>query len=256
MNGFIYLHRDIRNNWLWLDKPFDKRSAWIDILFSCNHQDNKFMLGNELVFVEQGSFITSELKLMDRWGWSKTKVRSFLALLEKEEMIIKKSDKKKTTLTVVNYKRYQFKETTEKPQEDHRETTERPHKNTNNNVNKENKDNKDNKKDVYSDFIQALVNIYPGKKTKAVRDKKLPKIIKEYGEEQVKKCVERYALEVRGKTEFILNESTFWNSRYIDYLDENYTPIKEVNSYGNFTGNDSTKPKYDTEKYNWTGSPD
>jgi hypothetical protein len=42
-------------------------------------------MGNEVLNVQRGSFITSELKLMDRWGWSKSKVRAFLKLLEKEK---------------------------------------------------------------------------------------------------------------------------------------------------------------------------
>lgn len=99
MAGWIKLHRDITSHWIWDDKPFDRRSAWIDLILMANHKDNKVVLGNEIINVNRGSFITSEIKLMERWGWSKTKVRSFLNLLENDEMIVKKSDKKKTTLT-------------------------------------------------------------------------------------------------------------------------------------------------------------
>ena len=64
---------------------------------------------------------------------------------------------------------------------------------------------------------------YPGKKIKSVRDKKLPKLIKQYGEEQIIRCIDRYFEECKGKDkQYILNESTFWNGRYMDYLDENY----------------------------------
>ena len=79
---------------------------------------------------------------------------------------------------------------------------------------------------IYSDFEKEIISLYPGKKIKAVREKKLPKILKEYGEEQIKRCVERYAKECRDKKtdkQFILNESTFWNGRYKDYLD----PVEE-----------------------------
>ena len=80
--GWIKLNRSIQENWLWEEKPFDKKSAWIDLLLMANHKNNKFPLGNEIIEVEQGSFITSEIKLMNRWGWSKTKLRNFLKLLE------------------------------------------------------------------------------------------------------------------------------------------------------------------------------
>ena len=102
--GWISLHRSIQDNWIWSEKPFDKARAWIDILLLVNHQNNKTRIGNEIIEVEAGSHITSEVKLMERWGWSKSKLRNYLEMLEREQMIIKKSDKKKTTLTVVNYR--------------------------------------------------------------------------------------------------------------------------------------------------------
>lgn len=102
--GWIKLNRSIQENWLWEEKPFDKKSAWIDLLLMANHKNNKFPLGNEIIEVEQGSFITSEIKLMNRWGWSKTKLRNFLKLLESEKMITKVVDRKKTTISIVNYK--------------------------------------------------------------------------------------------------------------------------------------------------------
>lgn len=144
--GWVSIHRSIYDNWLWDEKPFSKGQAWIDILLMANFQDNKFLLGNTLVTVKKGSFITSELKLMDRWGWSKAKVRCFLKLLESDGMLIKNSDRKKTTLTVVNYSDYQdlpnHRKTTEEPQKDRGETTEEPQKDTNNNVNNANTVNK------------------------------------------------------------------------------------------------------------------
>lgn len=121
--------------WIWQEGVFDNRSAWIDILLLANHKGKKFLLGKELVTVERGQIITSELKLMKRWGWSKNKVRGFLDLLEKDKMIIKKTDRKKTTLTVVNYSVYQDMQTAEEPQKDHEGTAIEPPMDTNNNVN-------------------------------------------------------------------------------------------------------------------------
>ena len=129
-----------------------------------NFQDNKFLLGNELIEVEKGSFITSELKLMERWGWSKAKVRSFLTLLQNDFMIEKKSDKKKTTLKVLNYADYQdspnHKKTTEKPQKDHEQTTKRLRKDTNNNVNKENNENNENTVNKKQSGFSVIIDNY------------------------------------------------------------------------------------------------
>lgn len=150
--GWIKLNRSIQENWLWEEKPFDKKSAWIDLLLMANHKNNKFPLGNEIIEVDQGSFITSEIKLMNRWGWSKTKLRNFLKLLESEKMITKVVDKKKTTITIVNYRVYQGCEdqekTTEKPQKNQEKTIEKPQKDTNKNE----KNEKNEKNIIYMDL--------------------------------------------------------------------------------------------------------
>jgi hypothetical protein len=113
------------------------------MLLLANHDDNRFLLGNELIEVERGSFVTSELKLMDRWGWGKTKLRNFLELLQKDGMILKKSDRKKTTITIVNYSEYQPTQTTSKPRANHEQTTSKPRAYTNNNDNNVNNVNKE-----------------------------------------------------------------------------------------------------------------
>jgi len=174
MSGWISLHRQIKDHWLWKDKPFSKGQAWIDLLLLASHKSSKFPLGNELIEIERGSLITSELKLASRWGWSKTKVRAFLKLLEDDEMIVKKSDNKKTTINIVRYSDFQQLETTEVPQKNHGSTTEVPQKNTFNNVNNVNNDNKkeiNSRKQVYDEnsiyyklanrFYQNILNNNP-----------------------------------------------------------------------------------------------
>ena len=148
--GWICLHRQIENNWVWENKPFSYGQAWIDMLLLANHEKNRFPLGNEVITVEKGNFVTSELKLMARWGWSKTKVRRFLKLLENDGMIIKKTDRKKTTITIVNYSKFQDLKTDSRPIKDQTKTDSRPIKDTNNNDNNVNNDNNDNNNIIYS----------------------------------------------------------------------------------------------------------
>lgn len=151
--GWIALHRAIQESWIWEDKPFSKQAAWIDMLLLANHEDNKFLLGNELVVVKQGSFITSELKLMERWGWGKSKTRAFLDLLQNDEMIVKISDRKKTTINIVNYEKYSVFNNSSRPRADRKQTTSRPRADTNNNDNNENNVNNDTKVS-YSDVAE------------------------------------------------------------------------------------------------------
>lgn len=125
MSGWIKIHRSITGNPLWTDKPFSRGQAWIDILLCANYEDKEIMLGGNITNVKRGSFITSELKLMDRWGWSKKKVRAFLSLLENENMIVRYSTQKGTTITVVNYSIYQDFGTAQEPLGNRKETVER-----------------------------------------------------------------------------------------------------------------------------------
>jgi len=146
-NGWISIHRKIQQHWIWeTNKPFDKRSAWIDILLMVNHKKRKVILGNELIEVGCGERITSERKLAERWGWSRTKVRNFLEILKKDSMIkVEKPNQKRTRIKVLNYSNYQniknHKRTREEPEKNQRRTREEPEKNINNNDNNDNNDN-------------------------------------------------------------------------------------------------------------------
>ena len=105
--GWIRLYRRIEDSWIWDDKPFDKRSAWIDLLLSANHKDKKVLFNGKLIVIKEGQLVTSVRKLADRWGWSKDKVIAFLKLLERDEMIKKESNNSNTILTIKKYTVYQ-----------------------------------------------------------------------------------------------------------------------------------------------------
>lgn len=133
MAGYIKLYRDIQEHWTWQDKPFSKGQAWVDLLMMANHDSNRVILGNEIILVERGCLITSEVKLAQRWGWSRHKVRDFLNLLISDSMIEKKSDSKKTYLKVLNYSVWQDSETTKGQQKDSIGTAKGQRRDTNKN---------------------------------------------------------------------------------------------------------------------------
>jgi DNA replication protein DnaD len=132
VEGWVSIYRELTEGWLWEDKPFSKGQAWIDLIILANYKDNKVPISDEIILVKRGSFITSEVKLMERWGWSKTKVRSFLVQLMNDKKIMKITDRKKTTITLVNYDVYQINETNKEPIKDQKRTNERPIKDTTN----------------------------------------------------------------------------------------------------------------------------
>lgn len=61
----------------------------------------------EFLAVRRGEFITSIPKFAEETGMSIQKVRTFWKLLEDDKMIVKKSTREATKLTVCNYEHYQ-----------------------------------------------------------------------------------------------------------------------------------------------------
>lgn len=114
MDGWIKLHRKIQYSAIWQDdEPFDRRSAWIDLLMMANHSERKILFDGKIVTVERGQFLTSILKLSQRWKWDRKKVSKFLNLLETDEMVTTKRTTHGTTITIVNYEKFQFQGTTD-----------------------------------------------------------------------------------------------------------------------------------------------
>lgn len=152
MAGWQKIYRDIQDHWLWEDKPFSRGQAWIDLILLVNHEDNKTLIDGELIEVKRGSKITSLRKLADQWGWSTTKVKKFLELLQKEQMIKFESDNKKTLVSIENYSVYQSKDNTEntvKKQSDNTEVTQKNFKSNSEVIQK--KTNKNDKEYIKND---------------------------------------------------------------------------------------------------------
>lgn len=75
----------------------------------------------------------------------------------------------------------------------------------------------------YIEQMDLLWTLYPNKKGKDRAYKKLPKLIEQYGYEQLVRCIERYKRDLEKDTwREAQNGSTFFNSGCIDYLDCNF----------------------------------
>ena len=62
--GWIKLHRALTAHWLWAEKPFDKKSAWIDLLLMANHRPGKVLFGSELLELDVGEHTLGEVDAM------------------------------------------------------------------------------------------------------------------------------------------------------------------------------------------------
>ena len=89
------------------------------------------------------------------------------------------------------------------------------------------------KKEKYQDldqFFDDLWKLYPRKKGKSSVSERQKKRLYDIGADQMTRAIERFKADNAGQEErFIPYGSTFFNSAYVDYLDENYghTPADE-----------------------------
>ena len=72
-----------------------------------NHKDKKILFNGEMIVVQRGQYLTSMVKLADKWMWSRPTVLKFLKLLENDKMITRLSDNTKTLITIENYSVFQ-----------------------------------------------------------------------------------------------------------------------------------------------------
>lgn len=235
MAGWISIHRQIWDSWVWEEKPFSRGQAWIDLLLLANHEDKKVCHNGSLVEVKRGERITSIKQLEGRWGWSNRKVKRYLDMLQEDGMIVYKSTTKKTTYTIVNYNVWQGEEgrqsTTEALQKHNKSTTEAQQKHTNNNDNNINNINKAlEEPDLYSKIIFSW-NSLGLQELKVIQNKRkqlLDARLKEHGEESIKQAIENIKtssfLKGQNKNSWII---TFdWLVRpnnYIKVLEGNYS---------------------------------
>jgi DNA-binding Lrp family transcriptional regulator len=121
---WIKLNRKLLDNPMWLERPFSKGQAWVDLLLLANHKVDGFTTRKRgVVFNLQPGDVPHSLQSLEkRWGWSEMKVRRFIDELNEDGMIEKKrvafndkSDTKNNTksdtrpmiLSICNWKKYQ-----------------------------------------------------------------------------------------------------------------------------------------------------
>ena len=106
--GWIKLNRQIQDHWLWKDEPFTYGTAWIDLLLLANYEDKKMPYKGEIIICKRGDVNLSYSALADRWKWSRWKVKSFITLLVSDGMVTTNATTHRTTITIVNYDKFQL----------------------------------------------------------------------------------------------------------------------------------------------------
>ncbi len=163
MAGWVVFDRDFTKSALWLQEPFTRGQAWVDLFANANHSDGYFRVNGHRVDVKRGQIGWSQLTMKDRWKWSRGKVNRFIKELEKDGNVVQETGQYTTVLTICNYNKYQnhvkhggtVDGTTDGTVAVQLQDNERD---TNNNVNNENHENNENKTTLFDDFWK----IYPG----------------------------------------------------------------------------------------------
>lgn len=105
-NGWIKIHRQIQDHWIWQDA--NKLKWWLDMLLTVNNSDGKVNFGYDVLECKRGESLLSISSWAERWRVSKDTARNFLTLLEKEKMISRVSLGKTTRITICKYDDYQM----------------------------------------------------------------------------------------------------------------------------------------------------
>jgi len=150
MQGWIKIHRTIVDHWVFQNEKFFK--WWFIMLVEVNHKESEFLIGYNVHKIKRGQSCKSLRKWAELFNSNTKQVTKFFDLLEKEDMISRKTIgkmKQSTTLiNIINYNDYQGGDETQTTTQ---VTTQEKHKllhnrDTNKNVKNGNNEKNDNKK--------------------------------------------------------------------------------------------------------------
>lgn len=221
---------NINTDWEWYENTNVFR-LFYHCLLHTNLEDKRYC-GKE---IKAGQFVSSITRISAETGLTESQVRTALKKLKETGYISTKSTNKYTIYTVNEYQKYidcgQVAETTteenkvvengtkmEQTEEKAKETCEKSKETC----------EKSNKKAI-NECFERLWKKYPSKKGKGQVSDTKKKVLYQIGEEHIQRALERYldGLEKDASWRKPQNGSTFFNSGYVDYLDENYEKPQE-----------------------------
>ena len=233
MEGWVKLHRKLLEATIFQNPNLLK--FWIWCLLKASHKEHKERVGLQEITLHSGQFVFGRNKAALELDMTPSTVYKYLKIMEKEQLITIESNNKFSVVSIVKWEFYQSEDkncdskvtanvATKKQQIDSKVTPKEQQSNTNKNE----KNVKNEKKDILckadaNALFERLWKAYPNKRGKGqVSDAKKKKIA-EIGEEEMQRAMARYIEELEQQTwKKTQNGSTFFNSGYIDYLDENY----------------------------------
>lgn len=220
-SGRIDLHRKILV-WEWYS-DINTCRLFIHMLLKANWREGKF----RGTTVPRGSFISSLEKLSEETGLTIRELRTAILHLKTTGEVTVKTTNKYSVFTVNNYDLYQHSDTQNGIQETGKEQSNDNLTTTIESINQGNQlINKKNtmcKADALALF-EKLWKLYPVKKGKGQVSMAAKQRLLKVGYEEMARAIDRYKADLEKDSDWRKpqNGSTFFNSGYVDYLDENY----------------------------------
>ena len=205
---------NINTDWEWYENTNVFR-LFYHCLLHTNLEDKRYC-GKE---IKAGQFVSSITRISAETGLTESQVRTALKKLKDTGYISTKSTNKYTIYTVNEYQKYIGGQVAETTTEENKvvengtkmeQTVERKMEQT------------DEK--AINECFERLWKKYPSKKGKGQVSDTKKKVLYQIGEEHIQRALKRYldGLEKDASWRKPQNGSTFINSGYVDYLDENY----------------------------------
>lgn len=105
MTGYVALHREAFSHPLLKDDA--RFRAWFWLVAHAAWKPTKHDARGHTITIDRGQLCAGREYLAKEWGWSPSAVERFLARLETEQMIERKTGQMKTVITICNYDKYQ-----------------------------------------------------------------------------------------------------------------------------------------------------
>ena len=156
MSGWIKLHRGINSHWIWENSDYLK--WWLDILLEVNHTPSKVLIKGKIYECSRGEKLYSLDTWASRWKTNKSKVRRFLEMLQKDEMIVLKNETQTTRITVCKYDDYQENENKSETQVKRKRNTSETQVKPIQERKEEKERKEDNNKALPFSFYNSLIN--------------------------------------------------------------------------------------------------
>lgn len=237
-------------------KDTDYLAVWMYLLLNATHKEMAVMFCCQKITIHPGQLITGRKKIAEKFNISESKVQRILKTFESEQQIEQQNGNKNRLITVLNWSNYQQSEQQTEQQLNNKRTTTEQQLNTNkkekNVKNEKNNINTLCKPENLENLFEELWKLYPVKKGKGQVSVAAKQRLLKVGRDEMVRAIDRYKAELAKDSEWRRpqNGSTFFNSGYLDYLDDNYVPQTENRNpkKGTNVFNDIPKRDYDFDE--------